>query len=259
MVVRVTFDSNVWESIVDAEMRIKDDSEREPFVRIRSAIEQNRMAGYICDAVANLEAIKIKERAAFFSGQKLQPTLIRVAEDTVSVSMAPSQEHRKDLMPVLADRLSRAVSGGFRLMRFPQHGTPLLPASYYSDEPEGHFEKSCEINAAILERGVGKSIYDKLALKLAAKDDSRGGHFFGLPDVAMTVEEEKAVSTAVAEWADGETVACHFAFGNDILCTGDVGGRHGKRQSILNDENRIWLAELYGFRFSDVLELCSKL
>jgi hypothetical protein len=28
-------------------------------------------------------------------------------------------------------------------------------------------------------------------LKLAAKDDAPGGHFFGLPDVTMTVEEEK--------------------------------------------------------------------
>jgi hypothetical protein len=59
--------------------------------------------------------------------------------------------------------------------------------------------------------------------------------------------------------ADGETVACHFAFGNDILCTADVGGKHGKRQSILNDENRIWLAATFGFRFSDVRGLSERL
>lgn len=117
--------------------------------------------------------------------------------------MAPSQEHRKDLMPVLADRLSRPVSGGFRLMRFPQHGSPLLPAAFYSDEPDEPdelFEKSCEINAAILQRRVGKGDMRQARIE-AGREGRRTGRTLLWPARRDNDRRGgKAVSTAVAEW-----------------------------------------------------------
>lgn len=53
---------------------------------------------------------------------------------------------------------------------------------------------------------------------------------------AATVPQATAIIKAVAEWADGDTVAAHYAYANDYICTSNAGGSGG--HSILSNEMR---------------------
>lgn len=66
--------------------------------------------------------------------------------------------------------------------------------------------------------------------------------------------ERKEIEKAVAESADGDTVAAHIAFGSDYLCTEDQGKTAG-RLSIFDADNRSWLKAVHGVNFINMQEL----
>jgi hypothetical protein len=67
--------------------------------------------------------------------------------------------------------------------------------------------------------------------------------------------EELEIANAIAEWADGDTVAAHIAFQIDYLCTGDEAKN---RNSIFDPIQRAWLTATYGVRFLTISDLASK-
>lgn len=66
-------------------------------------------------------------------------------------------------------------------------------------------------------------------------------------------DERKEIAAAVGEWVDGDNIAAHVAYRNDIFCTEDEAGKG--RPSILNADNRTWLASTYGIRFATLRQL----
>jgi hypothetical protein len=174
------------------------------------------------------------------------------------VTVAPDQTHRPPLMPVLSDRLSRAVALGVKFLRFPRGIDRHLPLAWYADTRDDYHERAGSIDAEIRSRGVGKSVIEALGLRLAMRQPG-GGSFFDIPDVALTKEEGKEIARAIAEWADGDTVSCHVAYRNDVFCTGDKGGKLGRRISVLNSVNRTWLKDCYGVQFSTIEQLAAGL
>jgi len=83
--------------------------------------------------------------------------------------------------------------------------------------------------------------------------------FSEIPDVPLTASDQKQINKLVAEWADGEAVACHIGYGNDVFCSYDKAGKTGQRRSVLNLANRQWLTETYGVRFMSLAELAEGL
>ncbi len=69
-----------------------------------------------------------------------------------------------------------------------------------------------------------------------------------------TGTEENEIANAIAEWADGDTVAAHIAFQIDYLCTGD---QAKARSSIFNPSERAWVTTTYGVRFVTISELAA--
>jgi hypothetical protein len=55
------------------------------------------------------------------------------------------------------------------------------------------------------------------------------------------------VQRRIAEWADGDAIAAHIAYGNDYFCTRDAAKKAGPT-SILSARNREWLLREYGAR-----------
>jgi hypothetical protein len=55
-------------------------------------------------------------------------------------------------------------------------------------------------------------------------------------DRAQDEQERKEIERAISEWADGDTVAAHIAYGINVLCTEDRAGA-----SIFDSSNRAWL------------------
>ena len=62
----------------------------------------------------------------------------------------------------------------------------------------------------------------------------------------------------MAEWADGDTVAAHVAYGNNEFCSNDH-GRRGGAASVLDRANREWLASSHGVRFLTISALAQLL
>lgn len=70
--------------------------------------------------------------------------------------------------------------------------------------------------------------------------------------------EDKAISKAIAEWADGDSIASHLAYKNDYFCTLDFGKGSGP-DSILSPQNRDWLTSQYGVKFVTPEQLVANL
>ena len=69
--------------------------------------------------------------------------------------------------------------------------------------------------------------------------------------------EEKRLSEACAEWADGELVGAHVAYQHDVLCTNDLARASG--HSIFNSKNRSWLTTYYGVTCLTLRELTARI
>ena len=68
----------------------------------------------------------------------------------------------------------------------------------------------------------------------------------------------KAVAKAVAEWADGDSVAICYGHDIDYFCTEDEGKNCGS-DSILSPANRKWLQKDYGVNIVSLENLCELL
>jgi hypothetical protein len=98
----------------------------------------------------------------------------------------------------------------------------------------------------------------ELAKSFSARDGAAGEWWpQGLERTRNAAERKKARS-ALNEWADGETLAAHVGYGNDLFCTDDRGGDLGAR-SVLHPDHRVWLSETHGVTFVTVAELAEHL
>ena len=117
-------------------------------------------------------------------------------------------------------------------------------------------DKSCEAARAIEARGVGIAQIKKLGNDLGAS----GGMspWFRFLDQATDIHQQRAVERAFGEWADGDSIAAHIAYGLDVFCSDDV-GKSNVTNSIFDSINRGWLTRIYGVQFMTFKELASNL
>jgi hypothetical protein len=108
----------------------------------------------------------------------------------------------------------------------------------YFGQKKRREQRQLDVSAAIDSRGIGNA-----AFKAAGGWEERN----------RTLAEKRMLSKACAEWADGELVAAHIAYGNDILCSDDRGVAAGR--SIFDLEHRAWLSADFGVNFMSVEEL----
>ncbi len=245
---KISFDSNAWETIF-----APDDTGGAP---IRAALADGRIEGFICDAGFRIEAVTKRNRPAYFS----QPHMaVRVdapiprggGRFDVAMSIGPNNGKHPGLPKVQAAKLGRALATGAKLMSGQNWmGLPIAPeisdrANFVHEDADAmreREERQLAISAEIEARGLGKAIFD-------AAD--------GWTDRPRTPAEEKQLIAACAEWADGELVAAHFAYRNDILCTNDHARNAGR--SIFDAANRVWLADSYGVTCLTLPELTAKI
>ena len=55
------------------------------------------------------------------------------------------------------------------------------------------------------------------------------GPWFNALGAANDVHEKREVARAVAEWADADSIAAHYAYGNDFFCTLDAAKAETRR------------------------------
>ena len=162
------------------------------------------------------------------------------------------------------ERLDNALKLGFRLLAQPRIGMArpepvrlnLHTEKFASDtDIAARQAKFSEAVGAIESRGVGFARAKELGDVARKRAGTRATWFELLNDDRyFNADERKELAAAVAEWVDGDNVAAHVAYGNDVFCTEDVAGKG--RPYIVNDpDNRAWLSSTYGVRFATAAEL----
>ena len=252
---RVTFDSNAWQMVIMPSLASKTPLYAD-FVTVHDSLLARQIQGFISETVGTLEAIKSVGRKAYFTS--IKPRLdVRVVNATagqavLKIDIGTTHDQHPGLHRVLKERLELAIALKLRLMRAPRITIPVpalfLDLSVFADEGDvptsaARDNRWGDITETIEQRGVGGAVLRSLQEKAGGRAE----------DI-----EEKEFARAVAEWADGDSVAAHIAYTNDIFCTEDQ-GRSAGGKSIFDEENRRWLSHTYDVRFATVAELANQI
>ena len=234
----VTFDSNVWEKVID--------EADHHYVQIKNKIRTSEIRPHICQIALSLEAIEKKWRAEFFKIYK--PSIIFEdvpTEDNklrMRVCIEPNKELHPGFNPKLRDKLLKAQDLGFRVLKMTNSGTvrprEIPDDMYVDDEDQKYIESLARCSEYIMALGCGQAAYNQLKERFNLFDsDSQG----------IPSEYEKKFQEAVAEWADGDSLSAHYASGNQWFCTDDQAGNAGTR-SIFHSQNRSRLEKKFGIK-----------
>jgi hypothetical protein len=261
---RVTFDTNTFDKAVRPLLYPKD-PDNSLFVKIHEAIKRCRIEGFICDSMITLEGIKADDRAKVFGSTSLNS---KITPDEVSsvirVDLKMEQPLRQPLHPKQAERFAAALDLGIKLIGAPRAGMPRL-GNHNGDDPYAvetedalstRISRFHDIAEAIERRGLGSVPAKRLALNFAGRA-APSNPWFKILGTVQDIHESREVARAIAEWADGDSIAAHYGYGNDVFCTGDE-AKSGNI-SIFDSANRAWLANTYGIRFATLKELAAAL
>lgn len=223
----VTFDSNVWENIVDDGKRENSDP---VYTKLFELINSGAIQPYFFEGLATMETVKKNERKDYV-GNYRGGFSMSVDGEIVSSSEGTGG-------PVISEYLNttvpNALSLGFKFTRLPRIGAPLLNISdqYWATDQkfsmgERH-TRSFECARFIENLGAGKGL---LTNKLGAGE---GGVIQKTKaDNSIT---EKSYSKAIGEWADGDALAANYGYGIDFFCTNDKASVAGS-SSIFHPDN----------------------
>jgi len=90
--------------------------------------------------------------------------------------------------------------------------------------------------------------------RLRRRDTSQPTLWFQGLRRAKSNGERQKVAKAVAEWADGDSVAAHYGYGIKLFCSEDFGSGASKA-SVLDPDNRAWLTGTFGIQFVTMAQL----
>ncbi len=264
---RVTFDTNALEKAARPE-RCARDPLHPDYLKVHQAIIAGKISGFFSETIINLEGIQKADRSAVLGSTAMTHSEQikehpKTGDIVVAITCTVSDPLRKPLHPEVQARIRAARNLGLRLLKAPRIGSQLI------NDPDGTVFATEADNAALesrlrlyqlvlLEldaRGVGFVQVKRLAGKFATRANAQEPWFESLKR-ARDVHEVNAVIRAVAEWADGDSVAAHIGYGIDYFCTGDEGKSSGAA-SVFDVTNRAWLAATFGVRFITMTQLAA--
>lgn len=239
----ITFDSNVWEPMVN--------EESPHLVEIKNKIRDGKIHAYICEISLNLEAIQKRRRAEIFGNYEPRITVDPLPPENgmlrMRIGIGPNTERHPGLPSQLLPKLLMARDLGFRVLGMTNSPgtvrTEEIPSDMYvqHDDIEEFWRyaellKNC--NEFIVGLGCGRAAYDPFEAQF---------NLGGLGGQTLPDEQVRNFSKAIAEWVDGEALSAHYAAGNDFFCTDDK-ARNAGIGSIFHNQNRRQLEEAFGIK-----------
>lgn len=254
MIKTVTFDSNTLGLACRPEKA----------TAVREALLAGRISGFFSVTMLTLEGIPSAERGAVYAGTTISSQERCDSPNDVRVEFRVEQPDRKPIPEAAAQRIRHAREIGIRALR----PVPRIGA-FRIDDPDGTFylsngdgpaldcwiNKCHEVARAIEGRGVGSAQVKALGRMMAGNNTK---HWFEALGNPKDIHQKNEVIRTFAEWADGDAIASHVAYDLDVFCTEDR-GRSNPKGSVLDDQNRTWLASTYGVCFMTFDELTSVL
>jgi len=206
------------------------DPEYGVFIIVLEALRCGRIQGFVSDTAITFEGIKKDHRATVFGNTQTHRSFAHTSDDTLTLTLAPVQVDRLPLHPKQAKRFMEAFRLGIRLLGAPRIGMPRAEEQFYVvEEPsmlEDRLNRFVDLARRIEAHGLGSSRAQEIATRFAAGRIIEGPWFNAL-GLARDIHEKREVARAFNEWADADSVAVHYSYGNDIFCTGDFCQRRG--------------------------------
>lgn len=237
---KITFDSNVWEKVVN--------EEEHHLVEIKNRILDGTIQAYICKIALSVESIQNKERPKYFRDYEPNITVTQLPSEnemlSIQVCIAPNTDLHPGLHPKLKDNLLKARDLGFQVLGMTNLATvrpeeiPDDMDSQHADSEE-YSELLARCSDFIAGLGCGRSAYDQFKEQF---------------NLVIPDERERKFSKAIAEWVDGDALSAHYAAGNDFFCTNDK-ARNAGTGSIFHKQNRIRLEKEFGIKIISSCEL----
>ncbi|MEQ9169268.1 MAG: hypothetical protein RLO12_23645 [Fulvivirga sp.] len=247
---RVTFDSNVWRVVSSPEIFPKD-KDKLHIDKIRNAIENGKIIPCISETMFTLEGIKNVDRKSFFGGYKAKidfdVTELENGQIQIGITMEPDHSAHPGNTPHLTKHLTDALRLGFKVLRCPRIGgvtNPDILEQYYLQQRPDDLKEKLDLLGGLLReiesRGCGIKVIKDIGENF--KGNASNWHE-GIRNAPGS--ENRQIESAIAEWADGDSVAAHIAYKNDFFCTRDLAKKAGQR-SIFSSANRNWIEAKYG-------------
>lgn len=253
---KVTFDSNIWRKIASPDRFPKEPSIQDIKV-IKNAIDSGTITAFLCETIFTLEAIHRKDRKDFFADYRPQVTTDIDEENggiSLKISMGPDRTAHPGNNDYLNQHLADAAEAGFMIVKLPRiAGVTNLDIEshfYHHQDFEKFHEMACKVGRAIEDKGAGIYHIKELGQKY---------HKQWTTGIEKAPESEtNTIAKAIAEWADGDSVACHIAIEGDLLCTRDEAVKAGDK-SVFSKSNLEWLKSTYNLTVITPEELAKKL
>jgi hypothetical protein len=276
---RVTFDTNVWNRMVLPEKWISSPNYDE-FVRIKDAIRNGRIRGFISEGFATAESIGKRNQANYHvqsvPGVGVTPEMQSGGSISMSIEIKPKHDQHPGIGEDFEEELTAALAIGIKLLTTPYIGLAVPDRlrnnpQIYAEEVFATTDYNERFGSAVRtinDRGVGEGALAVLAKEFAEQLDGPRPTGWSDRDLIYRVyeyaclsgrnKEKRQVEKAFAEAADGDLVATHIASGNDYLCTEDR-AKSAVSRSIFDSENRAWLKAEHGIEIVSAKQLASLL
>jgi hypothetical protein len=258
-VLRVTFDTNALDLACRPE-RSPGNPLQPRLPRVNEALRAGVLQGFYSISMLTIEGVPRIDRAKTYSTTQMTSTKAADA-DAIRVTYTVEQPDRPPLPQPVKERITAAHALGLRALK----AVPRLGMYHYLDPAGEYFlpngadgelsrwiDKAHDITRAIEARGVGMAQLQAIAARLGHGKPDRPW-FKWLSD-ATDIHQQREIERAFAEWADGDTIAAHYAYGIDVFCSNDAGKSNAK-PSILDPTNKQWLEVMYGVRMMTFEEL----
>lgn len=239
--VTVTFDSNVWENIVDPDKRSG------IYLDLFKLVESKKITPIFFAGLAIFETIPKNMRKDYIANYKMS---FEWDDGNVIIKQHGTKPYQ--LSEYHNIHLKAAFDMGFKFIDLPRIGAPKIPKEYMSNlelYPLGErLDRTFECARFIeneLQAGY-KNFQNLLDLKSdehicqKSKDDE---------DIT-----DKKYAAGVAEWMDGDSLAAHYGYGLDYYCTNDKGKGAGSN-SIFHLNNKEKLKERFDIKILEPSEL----
>jgi len=245
--ISVTFDSNVWEQVVDKVKR----NGSSTYTMIYTHIVNKDIKPYFFEGLATLESIQKKDRKNFIKNYR--PTIsIQVGdEEPIVKEGTPNPE----LSNYLKEIIPEALNIGFKFIRTPRiAGFGIAPSSEHAATDENYplgerLDRTFSILRFIEGKGSGKAQLDNSIFA------NEGGGIVEKTKNDINISDKK-YAKSIAEWVDGDALAAHYGYGIDYFCTNDQ-ARGAGSNSVFHSSNLEVLKENYGVKVITPDELLS--
>lgn len=260
MTIKITFDSNVWRIVSDPETFAKD-PEIEYCRKIYEYINKGDLLPCISETMFTYEVINKTDRKEFFANYKAKieasPLSAKNSMTGMRFIIKPNTSYHPGNNIFFTKHLEKAIKLNFKILKCIRTGgivNPEITEDMFLKQDDiemcYRLDKAAEVSKIIEEElKCGFFHIKKIGVKYSLRFNDWKEGIKNAPDF-----ENFNIAKAVAEWADGDSIAAHIAYKNDYFCTRDRAISAGS-SSILSSNNIKILKQKYDLKIITIKEL----